>query len=262
MDAKKRFGQHFLHDPAIGRAIVHLAGVAKGDAVLEIGPGHGALTQPLVEAGVRLTAFELDRDLLSGLQERFPSVEVRGQDAVDVDWPSILPGSGWHVVANLPYNVATPIVAQLLAHPGTFRRLTVMVQREVADRIVAPPGSRIANRLGLYVDLRATSQVVMTLAPGAFRPPPKVHSAVVRLDLRPEPLGGEGVATRVETVARWGYGARRKTLRNALRGVWDAEHVDAWLSQADVDGGQRAEALDRDAWLRLGRTMPADAPAR
>lgn len=253
---RKRFGQHFLKDPSVARRIVVSAGVGVGDRVLEVGPGEGILTDALRAAGASVVAIELDRDLIAPLQARFPDLDLRSEDALGVDWQTACPGEGWQVVANLPYNVATPLILNWIGNGARFRRLTVMVQEEVAARFVARPGDDAWSRLSVAVAVRARTTWVFGLGPEAFRPPPKVRSAVVRIEPFPVPdfgSGGELAFNRVVSIA---FGQRRKTVRNALLSLWNATAVDGALAEAGVDGRLRAEVLSVDVWRRLGGALP------
>jgi 16S rRNA (adenine1518-N6/adenine1519-N6)-dimethyltransferase len=261
MTARKRFGQHFLHDPAVAARIVRSAGIQPGDRVVEVGPGRGILTQALRDAGAALKAIEIDRDLVEPLRDRFPGLDLIVADALAVDWAEVAPGSGWQIVANLPYNVATPLVRNWLGQPSRFRRLTVMLQEEVAARLVARPGDEAWSRLSLGVAVRARTTWVLGLGPGSFKPPPAVRSAVVRIEPFEEPdfgPAGEAAFDRVTAVA---FAQRRKTLRNALLAAWPTGAVDAALEACRLNGRDRAEVLDVAAFRALAAALPVEGRA-
>jgi 16S rRNA (adenine1518-N6/adenine1519-N6)-dimethyltransferase len=247
--ARKRFGQHFLEPAWVARLIAAVA-PASGDTFLEIGPGRGALTTPLAERAGHVVAVELDRDLARTLAPRLPpNVRVVQADFLDVDLPRLLHGERTpvRVVGNLPYNVASPILFRLLdaADDGRLLRdATLMVQREVADRIVAAPGGGDYGAMSIQVQLVADVERILTLPPGAFRPPPKVHSAVVQLRFRP-PRVDVGSRDAFERIVRGLFLQRRKTLANALKPVASSfghSHLDV-LRKAGIDGGRRPETL-------------------
>lgn len=258
--AKKRFGQHFLTDPAILTKIVEAADFAPGAQVLEIGPGCGTLTWALLEAGAHVTAIELDDDayefLEAELAPRYEHLHVVRADATEVDFHELLGEGRWHAVANLPYNVATPILFRLLevgqSGGGGFERLTLMFQKEVADRITADPGSKRYGALTLNVRLHARARVGFTLKPGSFTPPPAVDSAAVLL----EPIIGTAIEhprhrARFSELVTAAFGQRRKTMRNALRSRWPADLVDTWLEAGGIPPNARAEQLTFDDFVTL-----------
>ncbi|MEC7949103.1 MAG: 16S rRNA (adenine(1518)-N(6)/adenine(1519)-N(6))-dimethyltransferase RsmA [Myxococcota bacterium] len=252
--ARKRFGQHFLASEGVLRRIVAEAGVGPGDKVVEIGPGLGALTECLLEAGCEVLAVEIDRDLAAFLRERLggrSGFTLLEKDAMALDWAQVLPGEDWSCVANLPYNVGTPLVTGLLRHPGRVRQLVVMLQKEVAERMVAPAGHRKRGSLSVYCESRAPGRVVVKVPPGAFLPPPKVASAVVRLTLRNAPETGGVDPELFEQVVRTAFKAPRKTLRRTLGDRFGrAAAVDACRA-ASVDDGARPSTLDLAAWGRI-----------
>jgi 16S rRNA (adenine1518-N6/adenine1519-N6)-dimethyltransferase len=243
--ARKRFGQHFLTEPAIAGRMVAAAGIAPGDAALEIGPGLGILTEALVRAGARVTAIELDRDLAAFLRERMPDVELVEGDAMKAP---LGPLGSVAVVANLPYNVGTGLLLRLLTEAAPPRVLVVMLQKEVAERIVAPPGSRARGSLSVAVQARADARIAFRVPAGAFHPPPRVESAV--LVIRPRP--GEALGVDFDRVVRAAFSAPRKKLRNALR-TGLGQDADAVLLRSGVDGDARPAALDLAAFHALAR---------
>ena len=210
--SRKRFGQHFLHDPGVLQRIVAAIAPASGDAIVEIGPGEGALTRPLLERIGHLTAIEIDRDLAARLSGEFSSqrLSVVTADVLDFDFSALPPGL--RIVGNLPYNISTPILFHLARYAGRLRDLHFMLQREVVQRMVAKHSTPDYGRLSVMLQTRFKMHKLFNVAPGAFRPPPKVESAVVRL----VPLPGVSIPENFAAIVRKAFSARRKTLRNAL----------------------------------------------
>ena len=235
---------------------------ASDETFIEIGPGRGALTAPLAERAGKVIAVELDRDLAATLAPRVPpNVRLVQANFLDVNLPQLLQGEHTpvRVVGNLPYNVASPILFRLLdtADEGRLLRdATLMVQREVADRIVAAPGGGDYGALSIQVQLVADVERVLSLPPGAFRPPPKVHSAVVQLRFRP-PRVDVGSRDVFERVVRGLFLQRRKTLANALKPVaasFGHSSLDV-LRKAGLDGGRRPETLSLEDIARLSQAV-------
>lgn len=255
--AQKRFGQNFLTSPDTARRIAGLAGLGPGKKVIEIGPGLGALTTALLETGARVRAVELDRDLAARLQTELPTLELIFGDALRLDWAEAAPDGPWAVCANLPYNVATPILERLLAEGLRFDPLVLMFQREVAERLAAQPSSPAYGALSVLVQAEAEVRLAMILPPGAFHPRPKVHSAVVVLRPRAAPRrGGLGQRAFAKAV-KAGFSQRRKTLENALSTAYEKPRVLAALERT-VGLRRRAEELDLDAWGRLAAALEAE----
>lgn len=259
--ARKRFGQHFLEPAWVDKLIAALA-VAPDDVFLEIGPGRGALTRPLAGRAGRVVAVEIDRDLAGSLTAAAPPhVRVVEADFLRVNLGELLRDERTpvRVVGNLPYNISSPILFKLLdaADDGRrFRDATLMLQKEVADRLAAPPGSRDYGSLAIQAGLGATVDRLLTLPPGAFRPPPKVTSAVVRLTFHP-PREDVGDRQLFERIVRGMFLLRRKTLLNALKPVGDAlgrSAADA-IARADIDPARRPESLTLEEIARLTRAM-------
>lgn len=259
--ARKRFGQHFL-EPAWVSKLIDAVRPEPADTFLEIGPGRGALTLALAPRVARIIAVEIDRQLAAALPSRAPAnVQVVEADFLEVDLPQLLREERLpvRVIGNLPYNVSSPILFALLRASDAGRRLrdaTLMLQKEVADRLVASPGTSEYGTLPVQVALTASVDRLLTLPPGAFRPPPKVTSAVVRLRFH-APTADVGDAGRFERLVRGVFLQRRKTLTNALKPVADAFGVSAadMLAQAGVDGGRRPETLTVDEFARLSRAV-------
>jgi len=256
--ARKSFGQHFLLDLNVTRKIARLAGPLEGCVVLEVGPGPGGLTRALLESGAaHVIAVEKDARFLPLLSElaaaaagRLTLVEA---DALRVDEASLAdqaaPGP-IRIVSNLPYNVGTPLLIKWLTGGLVWSGLTLMFQKEVAQRIVAPPGSEAYGRLSVIVQAAATPELVMSLPARAFTPPPKVESAVVNLTPRPEAPAREALA-RLEKVTAAAFGQRRKMLRSSLRSLGGEQLCTA----ADIDPDARAETISVDGFLRLAAAL-------
>jgi 16S rRNA (adenine1518-N6/adenine1519-N6)-dimethyltransferase len=262
----RALGQNFLADPNTARRIVRLAGLRPGDRVLEVGPGVGSLTVALAEAvspGGEVVALEIDRHLLPVLGEvvaDLPQVRVVHGDALAVDYEALLRDARpWTMVSNLPYNVATPLMARLLDDVPRLQTLSVMVQKEVAERLAAPPGTPACGAISVKVAYHATASIVGVVPPTVFMPRPKVDSAIVRFERRADPPVDVPSAEGLFTLARAGFGQRRKTLRQALRPLLEAR-VEAVLASAEIAPMTRAETLGLDQWAALARAA-ADEPS-
>ena len=246
---KRSLGQNFVVEPNTVRRIAELAGVGLGDRVVEVGPGLGALTLALLETGAEVTAVEIDDVLVDVLEEvagDHGSLRIVHADAMGVDWESLLGAGPWTLVANLPYNVSVPLVCDLLDDVPAIVRLVVMVQLEVADRLVASPGDDAYGLPSVKVAYHAEARKVGRVPPSVFLPRPRVDSALVDVVRRPEPL----VAADPDVLfrlARAGFAHRRKMLRGALRGIVD----EAGLVAAGVDPTLRAEDLDLAQWAAI-----------
>jgi 16S rRNA (adenine1518-N6/adenine1519-N6)-dimethyltransferase len=258
---KKRFGQHFLHDKNILRRIVEAVSPRPGDRIVEIGPGEGALTFPLLQAAGTLTTIELDRDLIEPLRARAAGVgelTIVHRDVLSVDFGALAEGGVLRLVGNLPYNISTPILFHCLDHAAAIEDMHFMLQKEVVDRMAAGPGSKTYGRLSVMLQLRCSVEPLFGVPPGAFRPPPKVESAVVRLvpltpsQLRDAGFAGAAFAT-IERVVRAAFGQRRKTLSNALSTVADPGQIAA----AGIDPRARAEQLAPAEFVALARHLDA-----
>ncbi|MBE3589750.1 MAG: 16S rRNA (adenine(1518)-N(6)/adenine(1519)-N(6))-dimethyltransferase RsmA [Firmicutes bacterium] len=266
LGARQSFGQHYLVDGGAVRRIVEAVAADERSTVFEIGPGPGVLTAPLAARAGRVVAVELDRSFEPLLRERlaaFPHVRLLWQDALAVDWPALVAAEASgpaKLAANLPYNVAGPLLARLYAAGGTFERLVVMVQKEVAERMAAPPGSRVYGFFSVLTQLHAKVERLFTLKPGAFWPSPKVESAVVRLWPRPAPPV-DADPQELLRVARAAFGQRRKTLANALAAAAGAPkaEVEAMLRAVGVDPRRRAETLSLEEFAAIATAWPKPA---
>ena len=254
---KKRFGQHFLHDPGLIRRIVQAVAPRAGDRLVEIGPGAGAITLPLLREAGQLTVIELDRDLIPRIQAAAQGVgelEVIHADVLTVDFTALARGGTLRLVGNLPYNISSPILFHCLEHAGAIADMHFMLQKEVVERMAAPPGSKVYGRLSVMLQLACRVEPLFRVPPGAFTPPPKVDSAVVRLTPLPEAERPDADPVRIERVVRHAFGQRRKTLANALQGVL----TPAQITAAGVDPKVRAEQLAPAQFVALARSAAAD----
>lgn len=255
--AKRALGQNFVVDPNTVRRIARLAGVGPGDAVVEIGAGLGSLTLALAETGADVTAVEIDENLLpllSGNVEHLPNVRVVHGDATRLDWGTLLAGrDDWHLVANLPYNVATPLVADVLDDVPAVRHLFVMVQKEVGERIAASPGDDAYGAVSVKVAFHAEASVAGTVPPTVFLPRPNVDSALVSIVRRREPVAADVSRDLLFSLVRAGFAKRRKMLRGALAGV----ATESQMEQSGIAPTARAEELSVHDWVRLARTVAA-----
>jgi 16S rRNA (adenine1518-N6/adenine1519-N6)-dimethyltransferase len=255
---RKRFGQHFLHDPDIIAHIIAAIHPKPGERLVEIGPGLGALTRPLLQAVGELDVVELDRDLLEPLRSRCTGLgmlRIHQADALEFDF-SALRGHGprLRIAGNLPYNISTPLLFHLLTQAEHLHDLHFMLQHEVVERMAASPGDPAYGRLSVMLQYRCRVEFLFTVGPEAFRPPPKVRSAVVRLvpcETLPVVVQDE---RRFAGVVRQAFSQRRKTLRNSLDGLLDATHIEA----AGVDPGARPETLDLAAFAALSNVLPIE----
>ena len=246
--ARKRFGQHFLADDAVIDAIVRAIDPLPGQHLVEIGPGLGALTQPLLQCCGALTVIELDRDLAARLR-RQTGLTVIEADVLKVDFATLAPAGGLRVVGNLPYNISTPILFHLLGFASRVVDQHFMLQREVVDRMAASPGNKDYGRLSVMLQWRYRIDSVLDVAPEAFEPPPRVHSAVVRMvPLPPAPGVDAGRLGELVTVA---FSQRRKLLRHTL-GRW----IEAQGLATDFDLQRRAEEVPVAEYLALARLRP------
>ena len=251
--ARKRFGQNFLIEPRVVADIVAAVSPARGDKVVEIGPGQGALTAPLLERLDHLDVVEIDRDLVAALTRRFPAqrLSIHAGDALDFDFATL--GSDLRIVGNLPYNISTPLLFHLASFAPRLRDLHFMLQQEVVERMVAPPGGGEYGRLSVMLQYRFAMEALFSVPPEAFSPAPKVHSAVVRLLPRPAAqltAHDEACFARVVTAA---FSQRRKMLRNTLRQLFSVEQ----LAALGIAATQRAEELAVADYVRLANHLAA-----
>lgn len=260
-------GQNFLVDPNTAERIARLAHVGEGDRVVEIGSGLGSLTVALAATGADVTAIEVDPRLIEIASERMPAgVRIVEADAMACAWDEVLAtpdeqDATWVLVANLPYNVATPLIIDLLANVPRIARMLVMVQAEVGERLASPAGGRSYGPSSVRVAYFATARVVARIAPDVFYPRPKVDSVLVEITRRPAPAidPKEATYSEIDELVRAGFAGRRKMLRRSLAGLVSP----AAFESAEIGGTERAERLDVAAWGKLAacRRPTASSPA-
>jgi len=254
---RKRFGQNFLHDQNVLDRIIAAADFLDDDRILEIGPGPGALTSRLLATGLPVLAVEIDRDLGAALQARDEkNLEVKIGDVLRIDWTELLQNPPYKLIANLPYNISSQVLFKVLDHRHAFRRLILMFQKEVGDRLVAEEGTRNYGILSALIQPWFQIDRVVKVPPGAFNPPPKVDSVVLslvplaepRLDLHDEAL--------YRKLVKGAFAQRRKTLRNSLLGSgWSAELIDQAFSEAGINPGRRGETLKIEEFGSLANLL-------
>jgi len=257
---RKGLSQSFLVDRRVSAAIARAADLGPGDAVLEIGPGLGVLTRELVRRAGRVVAVELDAQLASVLPALLgypPNLEVVQGNALEIDAAALFPAE-YSVVANLPYHITSPLLLHLLTPPRRPRRIVVMVQKEVAERIAAPLGQ--LSYLAVAIQLYAEPRIVRTVPAAAFYPRPKVDSAVLRLDVRPRPAAAADAEALLRLVQA-GFKQPRKQLRNSLaEGLgWAPSAAEALLRRAAIEPARRPQTLALDEWERLYEVMSSEA---
>lgn len=255
---KKSFGQHFLHDQAVIAKIIDAAEPEKFPLVVEVGPGTGALTSKIIDRRDgplgRLVLIEADRELIPQLEEKYPATKIIKADAAQADYDKLTSAEPWLLIGNLPYNAASAIVMNALEAQHPPARLVVMVQKEVGERMLAVPGAM--SVLSVAIGVYATVEKICLVKPGAFNPPPKVDSMVLRITTSPRPSinGGEQLhPKRVIQLAKAGFASRRKFLASNLAKakLADAATVTAWLEEHGFSPKARAEELTVGDWLAL-----------
>jgi len=263
----KRFGQNFLTNPAIVSRIIEALDPSADETIIEIGPGKGALTAPLLERAGSLVAIEFDQNLIPLLSDKFKgrsNFKLIQKDALAIDFcEAICPASQARVVANLPYNVATAILQRLIEQRHCLTELVVMLQKEVVDRITAPPGTAERGYLSVFAQTYCEVEKLFEVAPSSFRPAPKVWSSVIRLILRPGLPGVVRNEKLLWQVVSAGFAQRRKTMLNNLRNapsplqeiVKSHGGASIVLCQAKVDLQRRAETLTLDEWARIAGVL-------
>lgn len=256
---RKRFGQNFLHDQHVLDRIIEAADFQADDRILEVGPGPGALTSRLLATGLPVLAVEIDRDLGAALQARDEAnLDVQIGDVLRIDWDELLQTPPYKLVANLPYNISSQILFKVLDHRHAFRRLVLMFQKEVGERLLAEEGTRNYGILSALIQPWFHIERVVKVPPGAFNPPPKVDSVVLcleplsepRLDLRDEVL--------YRKLVKGAFAQRRKTLRNSLLGSgWAADLIDQAFLDAEINPGRRGETLNIEEFGALANLLSA-----
>jgi 16S rRNA (adenine1518-N6/adenine1519-N6)-dimethyltransferase len=248
--ARKRFGQNFLHDPAVIQRIISAVAPAAGQRVVEIGPGLGALTLPLLRSLGRLDVVELDRDIIPKLQAQAVDageLRIHQADALRFDFSTLCePGEKLRLIGNLPYNISTPILFHLLKQAECIADMHFMLQREVVERMVAGPGSKTYGRLSVSLAMQAHCEPLFLVGPGAFKPAPKVESAVVRITPQSTSQQPRNQAIFEHVVSK-AFSARRKTITNGLRDLLTREQI----AEVDIDPGCRPEQISPDGFRRL-----------
>ncbi len=261
LEPRRSLGQNFVVDPNTIRRIVRLAGVGPGDPVVEVGPGLGSLTLGLLDAGAQVLAVEKDPRMAASLRTRIEAVvggqlEVVEADALDGGWRDRI-ADGSTLVANLPYNVATTIVIELLDAEPRIQRMLVMVQREVADRMAAGPGEPAHGLPSVRIARWASARRVASIGPDVFWPRPRVESALVEIVRDPGAVTFDAsTEATFRALTRAGFAQRRKTLRRALAGLAPADDVVGALAAAGLTEHARAEQLSMDEWRRLCESLP------
>lgn len=255
MKQRPRLGQHFLTDPSVIQQIISTAAPAAGEHFVEIGPGRGALTGPLLSKGAIVHAVEIDPALAQELRERIPDERLRVHlaDALEFDYSALegigVPDARLRLIGNLPYYLSTPLLFRLLESAAGFRDMTVMLQREVAERLCASPGSRRYGRLSVTAAARCRAEPCFPVPPDAFEPRPKVHSMVVRLT--PDSHYRIRRPDAFDRVVRQAFSQRRKTIANALRGLANKEQITA----AGINPTLRPEQIPVESYLRLSENL-------
>ena len=254
MRAKKSYGQHFLAQPEVARQIAESVSLEGVDQLLEVGPGRGMLTRFLLERGVPLLAVEADRDMVAELHGAFPAwapEAVTSADFLRVDLAALLQNRPTALVGNFPYNISSQIVVRLVDHRGLFPRMTGMFQRELAERVLVPPGSKTYGAISVLAQAYYAGEVVLHVKPGSFSPPPKVQSTVIALERLPKAEWPDADEAVLRRVVRAAFQQRRKMLRNSLRGLWPELPAD------DAALARRPEQLSVGEFADLARRVAA-----
>ena len=253
---KHDLGQHFLYDEELLRSLVEATGVTKDDCVLEIGPGAGTLTKCLCAAAGKVIAIEVDHDVIPFLKvntETFDNLTIVEGDVRKLDLKEICAplGENFYVIANIPYNITTPIFEMLWDSGLPIRQISVMIQKEVGEKLMAAPSTELYGILSVRCQLISVPSLVQIVPAECFTPPPKVDSAFVRLDMRKEPPLPVKDEKLLMRMVKAGFGMRRKTLTNALKGVVDGEKLRSALEEAGLPSSVRGEALSVEEWITL-----------
>ena len=255
--ARKRFGQNFLHDQQVIDRIISSIAPRPKDLLVEIGPGQAALTLPLLASGAELHLIEIDRDLVTKLQKQFSentNITIHACDALKANLPEITANRPFRLIGNLPYNISTPLIFHILQWHELVVDMHFMLQKEVVDRMAAPPGSRTYGRLSVMTQFRCKVTPLFDVQPESFSPVPRVCSSIVRLQPLEHPPADAGSFKNLERLVSAAFSKRRKTLRNSLRELLSADQIIA----VDIDPGQRAEQLSLSQFAALARLLPYD----
>ncbi len=248
--ARKRFGQNFLHDKAVISHIVSAIRPQSGQHLVEIGPGQGAITVEILKLIKNMDVIELDRDLIEPLARtlgELGEVRIHNKDAMKFDYTDLAAGHRLRVVGNLPYNISTPILFHLLSQADCIEDMHFMLQKEVVDRMVAPPGNKTYGKLSVMLQVWCEVEPLFDISPGSFRPAPKVDSAFVRLIPRSQPVAPVTDNRVLELLVTSAFSQRRKTLRNSLRKLIDAESMES----LGINPTLRAERLTLEEFITL-----------
>jgi len=252
--ARKRFGQNFLHDPGIIQRIISAVNPQPGQHLVEIGPGRGAITGPLLRACGRLEVVELDRDLIEPLARKatgLGELVIYQSDALKFDFAALAPGEKLRIVGNLPYNISTPLLFHLLTQSGYIQDMHFMLQQEVVERMAAAPGKRDYGRLSVMIQYHCQVDPLFRIGPGAFQPAPKVDSAFVRLTPWPQAPAHVDDYACLTSVVRQAFAQRRKTLRNTLKGLL----TEADIRASNSDPSARPETITLQQYAALANRL-------
>lgn len=250
---KSRLGQNFLLDPSIAERIVEASGVDSDDKVIEIGPGHGIMTRFIAERAKELIAIELDKRLFSNLQKAFvaySNITLINKDVMEYDFGQHEP---FKVIANIPYYITTPIIFKLIEEKNDLQSMTLTIQKEVAERIVAKPGSKRYGVLSLMVQFYGRTDILFTIPAGAFKPRPKVDSAVITIERRIEPpvqVNDQGIFRKV---IKTSFAGRRKMISNTLKSF--CPDIKAIMNEINIDPSRRPETLSMEEFARLSNAI-------
>ncbi len=252
--ARKRFGQNFLHDAGVIQRIVQAVSPQPGQRIVEIGPGQGAITLPLLEACGKLEVVELDRDLVQPLADRAAGIGeliIHQQDVLKFDFRTLAGDDRLRVVGNLPYNISTPLLFHLIGQSPVIQDMHFMLQKEVVDRMAATPGNSDYGRLSVMIQYHCKVDPLFRVKPGAFTPAPKVESAVVRLTPWQQPPARLDDLASLSLLVRTAFSQRRKTLRNTLKKLLPVGQIEA----ADIDPGARPETISLEQYIELANRL-------
>lgn len=256
--ARKRFGQNFLHDQQVIDRIVASVAPKSIDLMIEIGPGQAAITRPLIASGAELHVIEIDRDLVALLEQKFANTEnltIHSLDALRANFDEITDSHKFRLIGNLPYNISTPLIFHVLKWHTLVTDMHFMLQKEVVERMAAPPGSKAYGRLSVMTQFLCEVTHLFDVQPQSFTPVPRVCSSIVRLQPLSQPPFDAGSGDQLNRVVAAAFSQRRKTLRNSLRNLLDAEQI----VSAGIDPGERAEQLSLAEFAALARLLPDDA---
>ncbi len=255
LHTSKKLGQNFLIDSSIVQGIVSASELSAEDRVLEIGPGIGTLTQGMAETGADITAVELDKklpDVLAETLKGYENVRIVQGDILKVDIPELMGSSPFKVVANLPYYITTPILMALLERKLPITRIVTMVQKEVAERMTASPGSKAYGALSVAVQYYTEPDIVLNVPPRSFLPEPEVDSVVISCSVRDKPAVAVNDEALFFRIVRGAFGQRRKTLSNALKGAgFQKDYIDRALTEAGIDLKRRGETLSLEEFAAI-----------